>query len=393
MNVPRPRTSRRTGALNWEQVHARRLSRSHLLEQVTRRRLVQAVSDVGGVQAQVLAAAEWAIGARVAGTSEAQVADALWKTRRLVKTFGPRGTLHLLPASEVPLWLAARRALPPGHEGAWRDQSNLTATQAQALFAALRDALDGCALTRAELADAVSARLGAWVRERLASTWADLISVAAMAGVLCFGPPQGSRVTFVRLDQWTGGWKELDPLESLREVLRRYLSAYAPARPQDFAQWFAGNRLKPVEARELFASLADELEPVQVGRQRAWILAADARKTWEPVRGSLRLLPQYDCYLLGWRFGREHLVPQAARQRIFAFKNGRFEGATGIPVLLVDGVVAGMWERRRRARRVEIRVEPFIRLSAVQREQLEAEVLRIGQFRDEPAVLSLTAFE
>ena len=140
----------------------------------------------------------------------------------------------------------------------------------------------------------------------------------------------------------------------------------------------------------LFTSLANELEPVEVEGQRAWLLTRDARQTWEPVCGSLRLVPQYDCYLLGSRFGREQLVPDAAKRRVFAFKNGRFEGATGLPVLLVDGVVAGMWERRERARRVEIRVESFIRLTRAQREGLEAEAVRIGEFLGAPGVLSLT---
>ena len=376
--------------LTWEQVRTRRLARNHLLKPVARTRLVPAVSDLCGVQAQVLTAAELAIGARVRAVTQQAIEDALWKTRGLVKTYGPRGTLHLLPADEVPLWTAAIRALPLGGEEAWYAQSSLTAAQAQALFAAMRDALDGCTLTRAELADGVSARLGSWVHERLASTWADLVGVAAFAGVLCFGPSQGSQVTFVRLDQWVRGWQELDPLESLKEVVRRYLAVYAPARPQDFAQWFAGKGLKPPEARMLFTSLANELEPVEVEGQRAWVLTRDARQTWEPVRGSLRLVPQYDCYLLGSRFGREQHVPAAAKRRVFAFKNGRFEGATGLPVLLVDGVVAGMWERRERARRVEIRVESFIRLTRAQREGLEAEAVRIGEFLGAPGVLSLT---
>ena len=34
----------------------------------------------------------------------------LWEKRSLVKTYGRRGTLHLLPAAELPLWMAAMQA-------------------------------------------------------------------------------------------------------------------------------------------------------------------------------------------------------------------------------------------------------------------------------------------
>jgi hypothetical protein len=43
---------------------------------------------------------------------------------------------------------------------------------------------------------------GAWPR------WWTAIGEAAVRGVLCFGPNQGNRVTFVRPDQWVSGWHE-----------------------------------------------------------------------------------------------------------------------------------------------------------------------------------------
>ena len=106
------------------------------------------------------------------------------------------------------------------------------------------------------------------------------------------------------------------------------------------------------------------------------------------MASSLRLLPQYDCYILGCRFGRERIAA-AGRDRVAAFKNGRFEGATGLPLLLVDSMVAGMWERRQRGGGVEVRVEPFVQLTPQQTGQLEAEVERIGAFLRARASLSV----
>jgi hypothetical protein len=50
-----------------------------------------------GAHAQVLSAADLSIGRRIAGATRTDVRRALWQERSLVKTFGPRGTIHLLP--------------------------------------------------------------------------------------------------------------------------------------------------------------------------------------------------------------------------------------------------------------------------------------------------------
>ena len=108
-------------SLTWAEVRGRRLTRSHLLAPAPSERLVDVVGAVCGAQAQVITAAELAIGARVAGVTQADVRRELWERRRLVKTYSLRGTLHLHPADELPLWTAARRARPGGREGRWHD--------------------------------------------------------------------------------------------------------------------------------------------------------------------------------------------------------------------------------------------------------------------------------
>jgi hypothetical protein len=49
-------------------------------------------------------------------------------------------------------------------------------------------------------------------------------------------------------------------------------------------------------------------------------------------------------------------------------------------VLLIEGVVAGVWHQRRSGRRLDITVEPLRRLSASQRRELDDQVARIGEF-------------
>ncbi len=374
-------------SFTWETVCRRRLARHFLLQPVAQGRLVDAVRAVGGIQAQILSAAELAIGMRVAGVTRQDVQAALWERHALVKTYGPRGTLHLLPADELSLWMAALRAYALLHEPHWYAAAGLSPSQADALLEAIGETLDHRCLTRQELADEVAQRVGAWARERLLSAWGELLAPAAFVGRLCFGPSKGHQVTFVRADQWVDGWREHDPEQALAEVCRRYFATYGTASHQDFAHWF---RLKPHEARRVLESLADALEEVNLAGRRAWMLATDTEEEWEPAHDPLHLLPPYDCYVLGCG-PREWVVPTAARTRVSTYGRGRFEGATALPVLLIDGVVAGMWEQRKLASRSELRVEAFGQLTPRQRDQLEAEAAHIGAFLEVEVALSLDA--
>ena len=91
--------------------------------------------------------------------------------------------------------------------------------------------------------------------------------------------------------------------------------------------------------------------------------------------------------MLGFR-ERDELVPDRVKELI-ARGRGRYEGVTGSQILLVDGLVAGTWSRRKRGRRVELDVTCAQKLTRVQRADLTAEAQRIGRFLALEPVLSI----
>ena len=176
-----------------------------------------------------------------------------------------------------------------------------------------------------------------------------------------FGPPQGQRVTFVHPQDWLGSQRPWEPAEALREVARRYAETYGPVTYRQFREWFTSRHLTPAAVRELFASIdVPEPEPVE-------------------SRSSVRLLPEYDVYIMGFR-EREHLVPPEVREQVAAHGKGRYEGPAGTPFLVVDGVCAGIWRRKKTAKRIELTLEPARRLTRVERAAVDHEVERIGAF-------------
>lgn len=373
--------------VGWSEVRARRLVRSSLSGRAPAGRLVDVAGTVCGIHAQVQASAELQLAARVDGIAQADVRAALWERRTLVKAWTLRGTLHLHPAEELPLWHAARRAvLGPARDGLpeWRDPAGvvhpaLDADEVEAVRAAVWEALDGRCLLRDELVDEVVKQVGPGPRERLRSGFAFFL------GELCQGPPQGSRITLVRPDQWIAGPENVpDERDALREICRRFLRAYGPARPADFSGWVSSSAFKAADARTVFAEL--DVEEVDVEGHRCFALVGDTSFP-EPV-GCVSLLPEYDVYVMGFR-ERAHLVPPDVQELVAQHGRGRYEGPAGVRFVLVDGVAAGLWERRRRGKRIELEVRLARRLAKAEDEELQREAERIGAFLGLEPVLSV----
>jgi hypothetical protein len=102
-------------------------------------------------------------------------------------------------------------------------------------------------------------------------------------------------------------------------------------------------------------------------------VAAGDTTTPSTVPQGVRLLPYFDAYTVGCQ-PRELVFPGRAAERALA--GGQ---AGNFPVLLVDGVAAGVWHQRRSGRRIEITVEPLGKLTTAQRRELDDQVERVGE--------------
>jgi Winged helix DNA-binding domain len=374
--------------VGWNDIRARRLARSSLSGRATGERLVEVAGAVCGVHAQVQTAAELQLAARVDGVTQSHVREALWEQRALVKAWTIRGTLHLHPADELPLWHAARWAvLGDADQGlpAWPDPAGvvhpaLGADEVAAVRAAVWEALDGRCLLREELTEQVVERVGTAPRERLRSGFAFFLTD------LCQGPPRGSRITLVRPDQWIESWHEVAEREALREVCRRFLHAYGPAPAASFAEWFGTPAFRVAEARALFDELAPELEEIAVDGRTYFVLAGD--RSFSPAAAQVRLLPEYDVYVMAFR-ERDRLVPQPVRELIALHGRRRYEGPAATRLVLVNGVATGLWERKRRGKRIELQVRLAGRLGRTARAELDDEAARIGAFLELEPVLKI----
>jgi uncharacterized protein YcaQ len=358
--------------VDWGQVMAWRLRRHHLHERAPATAMLDVTADVCGLHAQVMSSAELTLWARVDGLPADAVRRALWEDRTLVKTWAMRGTLHLLPAAEYPLWQAARSTTRGWEAASWLKAFGVTQQELRRLVDAVATALDGRLLTREELAAEVATLTGSpELGDKVRGSWGAMLKPAAALGRLCFAPSQGQQVRFTRPDTWLGGWREHDPDQALLEVIRRHLAASGPVTREDVARWWGVP--SPAQVQKRIERLGDEVTVVDVDGTRAYLLAADlAGLGGAAASRSVRLLPAFDQYVVTATRQADHLLPGPFKDRIY-----RPQGWLS-PVLLVGGRMDGTWRQEATGGRLRVTIEPFTRLPAWARRGAEAEAERLA---------------
>jgi hypothetical protein len=330
-------------------------------------------SELCGLHAQVMSSADLTLWARVEGWRPTDLAAALWKDRSLVKLWAVRGTLHLFPANEHALWTAAMQTSTAATAARWAGYLGLSARQMDGLIETIGDALHGRTLTREELAVEVSRRhRDPALLEAMRHSWGGLLKPASYRGVLCFAPGDGQRVRFTDPRSWLGlDGSAPEPPDALREVIRRFVTTYGPVPLDEIARWWSEGAV--AGARRIMQELGDEVVEVDIDGTPAWAPANAIPKIarHEPA-GSVRLLPGFDQYVIGSTKHSARLMPGDHRERVHR------QAGWVSPVLIVDGMLEGVWSWSRTGPRVSVAIEPFRRQPAWVRRGAGAEAERLA---------------
>lgn len=319
------------------------------------------------LQAQEWASAQLAIHARSQEIAQADVIHAREVERDFILTWSLRGTLHLVPAEDL-RWLLALCG-----EGAIRSTSRryqqlgLTEAVREEALSAIHSILESKgALTRPELALALAER-GIPVEGQAIH---HLVRFAALRGLVCHGPECAGKLTFVLLADWLPDSAPA-PADPLAELARRYLIACAPATLADFARW---SGLTVAQVKAAWAAVADDCVPVSFpGGEALMLLEQVTQLEAKPEQPTLRLLPRYDNYLLGYA-SRAFMVADAHAKRVHP------GGGLIRSCVLIDGEARANWKLEKRGKRQRILVEPFEALNAEHLALLEGEVSALGRF-------------
>jgi hypothetical protein len=328
----------------------------------------QVVSRLGGIQAQDFGGAKWSVGVRLAdpvgGLVERAIADG-----RILRTWGFRGTLHLIAADDVAWLLALLAPLVIGaNQRRYRElelDEGIMSESNRLIDEALQRGTPP--LPRSEIRVLMEQRGISTAGQRLYY----LLQRAGLEGFLCLGPNQGRETAYAPIPGMADRSRKMDPSQAEMELARRYFTSHGPASVRDFC-WWSG--LPTAKARKAVRQ-ASSLHPVSVGSEQMW--AGTDEPASPEARGaeSALFLPPFDEYLVGYRYRGAVLDP--------AFANRVNPGGGMLkPTVVVDGRVVGIWAQNRSRDRITIAVEPFRALRDTEVENLRRAARRYGGFHD-----------
>jgi hypothetical protein len=329
---------------------------------------LQALRHALALQGQDLTSAKWSVGARVAGSTEAEV-DAAFDRGELVRSWPMRGTLHVT-ASEDLGWMLALLA-PRVIQSTARRRAELELderTLGRAREVA-EHALEAGPRTRDEMLEAFEAKGIGTSGQR----GYHLLFHLGCLGVLCFGPMQGGEQCLVSVTRWIARPRLLMGDEAWGELARRYVQSHGPVPASDLAAWA---KLTVTESRRALALAGAHLEVRELDGVPHYL----APSTEPHLDSSAQLLAGFDEYVLGHR-DRRAILDAAHAEAIVPGGNGVFR-----PTLVADGEVVGTWRRKAKKDLLTLTLTPFpdVKLRRAHRSLMTEAAERVGEFASAP---------
>lgn len=304
-----------------------RLSAQHLL---TPTDAPAAARDLCGFQAQFLRNAVHALRLRTGGCA----------VDGLIKAWTLRGTVHLFPEDDLPLYLRRCGTAEDVCDSEWyrwqASRGHAPDPERERRFAhlaveALADGLDTRDALRTHLA---AHGMTAAEEAHLFDPWGGLIRELADLGVLCFRVDMADETHPVE----TKRYRLLAPFVPLAEqearltLLRRYIAHYGPVTLRDAAYFFHWTQ---AEVKALLSRLP--VETVQCEGVTCFRFPADLPECGLPP---VILLAGFDPLMLGYRKEDNPFLPPDHLRGIF--------NLTGIvnPGILLHGRVVGKWKEK-----------------------------------------------
>jgi uncharacterized protein YcaQ len=348
-------------------------SQGHSIEKV--------VGSICGLHAQAALTPYFSLWNRVEGFTRKMLDTALYKRRSLVKTWCMRGTLHVIPSEDLPIYHNALERMWFEHHGRYmRPPDWPSREERQRLFyPKILKALDEKPLRRKELNEKVMSAFAEVPKsyQRLFSGWGGVLKETGFRGLTVHAEPCGNEACFARLDQWLPNI-DLDIIsedEARAALLLMYLRGYGPASAQDFTYW---SGLLAGETRRAYEANESSLMAVRIegSDKRLWMLQEDFRALDGldlQERVLPFLLPKFDPFLLGHK-DRSRFVDDVFLKRVYR-KAGDI-----VAVLLVNGHIAGSWSIKKMKKKLTVHVTLFEKLGTETQMELKRIVKNFGEF-------------
>ncbi len=321
------------------------------------------VRHLGGIQAQDYAGGKWSVGLRLSSSKLTDIEKEI-SEGKIVRTWALRGTLHFLAGKDT-RWIL--ELLAPGIiAGLARRYKELELNTAafRKTNSILAKSLSGNKhLTRNELKTIVEKNGISCAGQRLTF----ILHRASLDRVICFGVTRGKEQTHALFEEMIPEAKQKGREESLAELTRRYFTSHGPATIQDY-MWWSG--LSANDAKAGLEMAKSRLVHDEIDGKVYWMPANMVAS--QPQSRVVHLLPPFDEFLIGYRDRSASIDSVVARQ----LRTGGMPDAT----IMIDGKIAGKWNRTIKKDRVVVTMNMFEKLGGEEEQALEEAVMRYSRF-------------
>lgn len=349
-----------------------------------------------GLQDSPPGAWETAMFNRVEGCTLPALKNALYQEKVLIQAWSWRGVPAVFPTAESDIFLSALAA-KEGESWIYTQGIGLALDHLQMEFDQLLPAvcraagsLDTCTVKSKEALDRMLAekaeaflpfgKLALWRSPSMydpsgrqtvgGAAVSFLLRPCSLLGLVVFGEREGSSPTFTSYSRWTGHPLAVRP-DAEQQLVRKFLHFYGPSAPAALAFWLG---CSPQQAARLWKTVEAEMQPVQVGKSKRYMLAEDLPLLCgdAPPLG-MRMLGAHDPYL-DLRDQEVVLENKTLQRRVW--RTVANPGA-----ILEDGRIVGIWKAKTAGSRLEIRAELWEQLPASRICQIQDWAERYSGFR------------
>jgi hypothetical protein len=300
------------------------------------------VSWMGAMQAQDFNMAKWAVALRLPSATHAIIQNAFDKGE-IIRTHAMRPTWHFISRKDVSWMLDLTAPQIRTSARSRHKELELTPVILKKSLKALEKILAGVShMTRDELVAALEKNRIVTGGQRAAHIllWAELEKI------ICSGPTVGKKNTYALFQKRVKDEITLTRDEALMNLAMRHFQSHGPATLQDFVNW---SFLPIADARKAIEFIRNDFTSEKLGSQTYWF------KDWKLSKAQverLHLLPAFDEYIIGYK-DRSACLPAKHKSTVISI-NGIFW-----PVIVLDGIVIGLWKKTRAKDRVKIEFKFF----------------------------------
>jgi hypothetical protein len=322
------------------------------------------VAWMGAMQAQDYNMAKWAIGVRLPHAGNKIIESAI-TNGDIIRTHVLRPTWHFISPDDI-YWMLELTA--PHIKSAMKSRNKelgLTEAIYNKSNRLIEKSLTGVNhLTREEIMTILEkAKI---VTEHNRSS--HFLMQAELDRIICSGAPKGNKQTYALLEERVPKRKTMNKDEALATLAQKYFTSHCPATLQDFI-WWSG--LPISNARHALEMIKSNFISETVGMKTYWITNSFAPPVMD--QSIAFFLPAYDEYLISYKDRSASLPFQLQKNTVSS--NGIFH-----PVIILNGKVIGVWNKKIKNDKVEIKTKLFQKHSKTIHKIIEKAAEKFGNF-------------